>query len=302
MNCRRENIALGGFSPVEADVEVRRKIPDLGERSLMQVKSHRCRWTYLREVSPAAPFMPREYSSPNDERCGRIPARSDQSRQGATPGPADQRWSRGKRLLLRQWQAARLARTHKDLLEDRRYRPAAEFFLSDLYGTKDTGQRDAAVERIYPVMVKMLPEAALHGVGVALELDALSEELDAQMLDVLFEDLRVQDAITEHAYADAYRRCDNYALRKHQIELVSEVGKDLALVVAKPLIYRLLRSMRVPARVAGFGELQDFLERGFHAFQQLEQPEAFLETIEQREVQILDRIYASHPRPFDLEG
>ena len=207
-----------------------------------------------------------------------------------------------KWLLLRQWQAARLAQTHKDLLDNPKYRPAAEFFLSDLYGTKDTGERDAAVERIYPVMVKMLPEAALHGIGVALELDALSEELDAKILHVLFEDLGTQDAITERAYVEAYRQCNNYAARKHQIELISEVGRDLALVVAKPLIYKVLRSMRIPARLAGFGELQEFLERGFHAFQQMEKPEVFLATIERREVQILDRIYAGHPRPFDLEG
>ena len=269
----------------------------------MQVNSHRCRLTYLRRDFAPCPFhAPVSTAAPTTNDAAEF-LRAQISRAKelrlAHQTSADRA---AKWLLLRQWQAARLARTHKDLLDDRRYRPAAEFFLSDLYGTKDTGQRDAAVERIYPVMVKMLPEAALHGVGVALELDALSEELDARMLQVLFEDHGIQDAITERAYADAYRRCDNYASRKHQIELVSEVGKDLALVVAKPLIYRLLRGMRVPARLAGFGELQDFLERGFHAFQQMEQPEVFLETIEHREVQILDRIYASHPRPFDLEG
>jgi hypothetical protein len=204
-----------------------------------------------------------------------------------------------KRLLLREWQAARLRRTHADLLEDPKYRLAAEFFLSDLYGLNDTGERDAAVERIYPLMVKMLPESALHGIGLALELDALSEELDAQLLDVLIEQLDLGNEISEALYTDAYRRCNNYALRKHQIDLLVATGRDLALVVGKPMIYKVLRAMRTPARLAGFRQLQNFLERGFHAFRQMTDAAAFLDAIERRETQILDRIYARHPRPFD---
>jgi hypothetical protein len=206
-----------------------------------------------------------------------------------------------KRLLLREWQAARLRRTHADLLENPKYRPAAEFFLSDLYGLNDTGERDAAVERIYPAMVKLLPEAALHSIGLALELDALSEELDAQLLDVLVGRLDLGNGISEATYTEAYRRCDNYALRKHQVELLVQTGRDLALVVRKPLLYKVLRAMRTPAKLAGFSDLQDFLERGFHAFNQMTDADAFLDTIEQRETQILDRIYARHARPFDLE-
>jgi len=205
-----------------------------------------------------------------------------------------------KRALLRQWQAARLAATHQDLLEDPGYRPAAEFFLSDLYGMKDTSKRDADVEHIYPIMVRMLPDHALHSIGVALELDALTEQLDEQLLHVLEPQLRADGQITESAYAQAYRRCNNYALRKHQIALITEVGQHLSEMVNKPLVYKTLRAMRLPARLAGFGELQDFLERGFGAFLKLHDPQEFLSLIERRETQILDRIYAGDPRPFDL--
>jgi len=204
-----------------------------------------------------------------------------------------------KRILLRQWQAARLAATHKDLLDHPSFAAAAQFFLSDLYGINDTSRRDADVERIYPVMVRMLPERALRSIGGALELDALTEQLDEQLLDVLEQQLDVRDQITERAYAEAYRRCDNYALRKHQIALITEVGQHLSEMVNKPLVYKTLRAMRVPARLAGFGELQDFLERGFSAFLKIDDPQQFLSLIERRETQILDRIYAGHARPFD---
>jgi hypothetical protein len=207
-----------------------------------------------------------------------------------------------KRQLLREWQQDRLSHTYRDLLDSPRYGPAAEFFLSDLYGLTDTSARDAAVERLYPMMLKLLPEPGLQGIGLALELDALSEELDAQLLEALDGRLAPDAQISEADYCEAYRRCDNYALRRHQIDLFRGVGDMLAQIADKPLIYSLLRGMRRPARLAGFGELQDFLERGFRAFHHMEGAGEFLDTIQQREMLVLERIYARHPRPFDLDG
>ena len=206
-----------------------------------------------------------------------------------------------QRELLRKWQARRLAHTHRDLLHDPSYRPAAEFFLSDIYGPQDTSARDMAVERIYPVMVRMLPERALRTIGLALELNALTEQLDDELLDMLLQQTNGLAEITPAAYAEAYRHCDNHALRKHQIDLITQVGLHLADVVRKPLVYKVLHAMRTPARLAGFAELQSFLERGFDAFRRVPAPEKFVDLIERRETQILDRIYAGRPQPFDLE-
>ena len=190
----------------------------------------------------------------------------------------------------------------RDLLDSPRYRPAAEFFLSDLYGLTDTSARRRRSRRLYPTMVKLMPEAGLHSVGLALELDALSEELDARLLDLLEARSASRSGILETEYCEAYRCCDNYALRKHQIGLFRGVGDTLAGAVQKPLLYSLLRGMRRPARLAGFGELQDFLERGLRAFRHMDDASEFLETIEGRETRILDRIYAGNAHPFDLDG
>ncbi len=238
--------------------------------------------------------------SSRDELSAFLRQQIDRAKALRTPRHSEPHGS-AKRRLLREWQQERLSRTYRDLLDSPRFGPAAEFFLSDIYGLKDTSARDAAVERLYPTMVKLLPEAGLHSIGLALELDALSEELDAQLLDALEDKLAAHDLILEADYCEAYRRCDNYVLRKHQIELFCGVGATLAGAVEKPLIYSLLRGMRRPARLAGFGELQDFLERGLSAFRHMEHAGEFLETIQGRETQILDRIYARHPHPFDLD-
>lgn len=200
--------------------------------------------------------------------------------------------------VLRRWQAQRLARTYADLLASERYRRAAEFFLTDLYGEKDFARRDENVERMYPAMVKMLPDAALHTIALAVELHVLSAELDRTLCEVLTGEMGIKDRITESQYAEGFRRCANLRQRQRQVELMRRVGEDLDAVVRKPMIQQILRIARKPAEVAGFGELHDFLERGFNAFHHMGGAEEFLETVATREIRIMDRIFEGHPRPF----
>ena len=202
---------------------------------------------------------------------------------------------------LRHWQAQRLARTYADLTENSRYRLAVAFFLNELYGDKDFSQRDHDVERVYPIMKRTLPTNALLSLAMALELKALSYELDAQLLGILSQELGAIDRITEDVYANAYREADNYPQRKHQIELIGRLGADLDRIVAKPYIYATLRLSKRPAHLAGFGELQEFLEQGFVAFRRMRGAGYFMDTIIRRETEILDRIYTHHPHPFQLD-
>jgi hypothetical protein len=203
--------------------------------------------------------------------------------------------------MLRRWQSERLARTHADLLQNPRYRPAVEFFLAELYGDKDFSQRDRDVERAYPIIVRTMPAGALHAVMMAVELNALSGELDAELLRVLVEEFEVRDKLNEDVYSSAYRYCDNYDRRVRQLELIHILGSELSKVVHNPLIYVALLLARTPAYLAGFGELQEFIEWGFRAFRQLGDAREFLTLIVGRERQILDRIYTRHPRPFALQ-
>jgi hypothetical protein len=202
---------------------------------------------------------------------------------------------------LRRWQGQRLARTYADLLASERYRPAAEFFLSDLYGEKDFTRRDQDVERMYPSMVKLLPDAALHTIALAVEVHVLSAELDRALCQVLTGELGVKERITDSQYAEGFRRCANLRMRQRQVMLIRRVGEDLDAVVAKPMLYQVLKLARNPARVAGFAELHDFLERGFQAFRHMGGAGEFLETIVSRETRIMDRIFDAHPRPFALD-
>ena len=179
---------------------------------------------------------------------------------------------------LRHWQGARLARTYEDLAHDARQAPAIEFFLTDLYGPQDFGPRDRELARAGPLLQRTLPRGALRVLIDAIELYALSAELDQALARAL-----PPGPICPASYAQAYRTVGRAADRQHQIELIVRIGERLAQAVRQPLIGLALRATHVPAHLAGFGALQDFLERGFDAFHRLGNARIFLDAIRARE-------------------
>ncbi len=168
-----------------------------------------------------------------------------------------------RRAFLRSWQAARLARTHQDLLESPRFHDAAEFFLVDLYGPKDLSRHIEEVRRIVPVMTKVLPESGLATVTHVMELHILSESLDGAMVEALGADAAT---ITIATYGAAYRQVGRAEDRKRQIDLIALLGEALDKLTHVHFIGAALKMMHRPAELAGLGELQGFLERGYRAF------------------------------------
>lgn len=196
---------------------------------------------------------------------------------------------------LAAWQSKRLGMTYADLATDPRYAPAIEFFRRDLYGPGDFSRRDADLGRIAPLLAMMLPERVIATVAQAVELNRLSQELDRAMLARL---PRADGGFTVQEYAKAYRRVGNLPARRHQIRRILDIGNALDGYVRKPLLRSTLALMRQPARLAGFGALQDFLEDGFDAFHRMGGAATFLETVATREVAILEAIVAGSNAPF----
>ncbi|MEA3337545.1 MAG: hypothetical protein U9R25_16740 [Chloroflexota bacterium] len=189
------------------------------------------------------------------------------------------------------WQSVRLSRTHADFLKNPETSKACRFFLSDVYAPLDFAQRDYDGQRIFDFMNRFLPEATLVPLALALEVNALSQQLDQELAEALTTHLGVTDHFETWQYEEAYRLCNNYDDRVRQIDLVTEVGKHLDRVGRLPLVGSTLRVAKGPAQRLGWIEMQNFLERGLDAWKSLRQPDEFLDTIEQRERAILNRIY-----------
>ncbi len=213
-------------------------------------------------------------------------------RAGIAANPELRAWSRA----LKQWQSARLAATHADLLAEPGYRDAARFFLDELYGARDFSQRDLELAHVIPTLARKLPASALATLADAIELDALSERLD----ETLARALRCAQAseIDEVAYARAFRACSPLAQREHQLDLVLSIGHTLDRLVRKPLLGSLLSAMAAPARLAGVPSIHAFLVRGFKAFKSMGGAAGFLERIDARERQILHALHQGQDRDW----
>ena len=199
---------------------------------------------------------------------------------------------------LRAWQAKRLADGFADFLAVPSIRPAAEFFLSDLYADRDFSGRDRDAARLLPMIARVLPPSLLAAACDTIELAVLSHAFDLSMAAALARRRSLQAEISPEDYGVAYRRAGCPRLRRHQVGLILRVGAGLDAAVKKHGVYRLLRAARTPARVAGLAELQGFLERGFGAFEALGGADYFLAEIGRREYEISRRLFAAAADPF----
>lgn len=163
--------------------------------------------------------------------------------------------------------------------------------MSDIYAPRDFSQRDYDGHRIYDFMNHFLPEATLLPLAMALEVNALTQQLDLALAEALRNELKVVDRFDQRQYEEAYRLCDNYAVRVRQIDLIVELGTHLDRVRRLPFITPTLRLARLPAQRLGWDDMQSFLERGFAALKSLRRVDVFLRYIETREKAILNRIY-----------
>jgi hypothetical protein len=198
--------------------------------------------------------------------------------------------------LVQTWQRERLAQCYRDLIHQERYRAAGDFFLDELYGGLHFRERDQEMERVLPVMVRMLRDDMILVLAEAFELQSLSLEFDMDMT------ARFQksgwDKLNTARYGEIYRACGRAPEREHQIELIGRLGLELNELVHHRLVLWLIRTLRGPARAAGFGLLQSFLENGLNAFRIMGDGTEFVETIWHKEAEVMQRLFDADEDPF----
>ena len=202
--------------------------------------------------------------------------------------------------VLRRWQSARLEQSFEAFLDDPGRRPAAEFFLSDLYGERDFSRRDADIARVAPKMQRLLPTGLVETLCDAIELATLSHAFDLRMAETLHAMAPRSRTLDLARYGEAYRQVGMPLLRTHQIDLIVKAGLGLGMALKTRGVATLLSVLRGPARAMGLGELQSFLERGFGAYAELEDVPAFVADIEHAEREVSARLFTAHPEPFDV--
>ena len=193
------------------------------------------------------------------------------------------------------WQFDYMLPFFDDLLGPAGYEEAIDFVVSDLCGV-GVSERDRDIERAAPVIVRTLPTHPLETAAAAVELNAGALDINLRIWRGLLVDGELPTQITEADYFATCRRVSSFTDCMALVKLASELGGTLKTLVRIPLIGGLLKSMRKPARAAGFGALQAFLESGFLTFRQISDIDRFLDLSQQRMDEIFRHIYHS-PMP-----
>lgn len=189
---------------------------------------------------------------------------------------------------LQTWQTKRLLITHNDLWESKRFKPAMNFFVEEIYGPKDFSDRDNELARVVPKMAKILPDKALVSLQAALRLNCLSLELDIALVQELD-----NKALNRVSYFDCYRQSSQQSKREEQIQLIENLGLDLAQVVKISGISAILMLSRKPAKAAGVKSLHEFLEKGFKSFKKLGEVHDFIDPIVTKERELMQALFAA---------
>jgi hypothetical protein len=197
--------------------------------------------------------------------------------------------------LLRQyeeflsWQIAYSLPFYSEFEEHPETAAAVEFVISDLIGT-GISARDADIARIIPIMIRLLPARALQATASAMELNARALAINLDICQHLSTPLKAGTGITEREYCLAFRESTSLDECRELIDLTVTLGHTLKRLVHNPMLHMTLRAMHYPAHAAGFGAMQDFLEKGDATFRAIDDIDYFLDRFAERMLFVFTRI------------
>lgn len=194
------------------------------------------------------------------------------------------------------WQVAYTMPFYGEFENDPETAAAVEFVLSDLVGT-GISARDADLARVIPIMTRLLPDNALAALASATKLNARALSINLEICRTLLSRSGLDKGISERDYCDAFRRSTTLRECLDLIDLTISLGHTLQRLVANPLLGMTLRAMHRPAHAAGFGAMQDFLEKGYATFHAIDDVEIFLEKLAERMTSVFTRICT---KPLDM--
>ena len=183
---------------------------------------------------------------------------------------------------------------YDDLRDRPGYDAAIDFIVSDLLGT-GTANRDHDLERVAGIMSRALPTRALEAMTRAMELSARVLAVNVDIATFLADRLSAGDGISERDYCLATRQATTFAEFETLIDMCRQAGMALDRVAHLPLIRGIAHSMRIPARLAGFGDLQTFFETGLDTFLGVDGVQEFLDVMDERMTEVFHRVLVEDP-------
>lgn len=192
---------------------------------------------------------------------------------------------------LQAFQAARLAETYQDLMNDPEYEKIGHFFFEKLYAPEDFSFRDTSIKKLHKLLKGKVYSGIISAVSKVIELHELSDRLDDRMVEQMMargvgEDMDMED------YQTVYRSLDNYDQRLYQITLGAEVNQVFFELSKKWIVAVSLNTIRTAAHLIGMGKIIDFIYEGYQGFRAIKNIDYFIETVNTRERAWHDEIWS----------
>ncbi|MEL6868354.1 MAG: hypothetical protein AAFO81_01010 [Pseudomonadota bacterium] len=187
---------------------------------------------------------------------------------------------------------------YDDLRASQAYSDAIDFVVNDLTGTR-IAARDRELEKVVPLMSRVLPTRALTALTTAMTLNERVLQININIAASLADKLAAGEPISEHDYCMASREHATMSDFDALIAMTRTAGEHLARIVRLPMIGSLLKSMRLPAKLAGVLDLHEFLQRGLDTFLQLDDVPEFLDTMQARMHAIFSHVFEAPSQTLD---
>lgn len=198
-----------------------------------------------------------------------------------------------KLVEVQAWQRARIQQTHRELFEQPKNKPMADYFLTQLYGGGEFKLLAEQLERILPKAKKLerlAKETVLETGSLAIQAAILAIELDMHLAQWLV----AQDLpVNEENMLAAYQAIDEANERRTQINNLKDVCYRTDKYLNSFMLKKVFALAKNTAYSHNFQPMYDFIDAGFKAMKPLDSVGGFIEPFCKRELLIIDQIHAA---------
>ena len=199
---------------------------------------------------------------------------------------------------LQNWQTLRLVTSHKDLLSDPRYGRAAHFLLHEVYGGGHLGAIADEIQKTANKAGRLLPKGIFATAALALELNALTIEIDESIVEYMMQHQWVPGQVIDSKnYCHALQQGQLLDKRTKQLDLCQELAEAVDQYLHSKSVRLGLKMSAGIAESAGVQNLHEFLLTAFDHLKEVGKVSAVIQHIGQIEIKILEDV-ALHNNPF----
>ena len=199
------------------------------------------------------------------------------------------------------WQKQRMQATHSKQFAEKQNVLMSEYFLNRLYGGPDF---DALAEQIARLMKyahkaeKLIPENAVKTGTSGVSLAILAVQLDEQVAMQLLEDYHPHEALNDEMMRLTYLKLDQGLSRLKQLDLLDQLGFSLDKYMRSFMVQAAFKMCKGAASKYNFNIMYEFMQDGFLAMKPLKSAEKFVKDFTAVERQIIHKVHAGDPHPF----